>query len=766
MYKDNASWIAVAKYMYGDQWKEILLPAPQQDEENADEGATAGGDTRTQETIAIELFLHQYDDYAHDDISQIATLQFLRRYTCGFSPQIGAIPSEDDSDSDDGNEDNTELSRWQPGQNPIIVGSETEAKDIVTNKLRTANAKKGVINILTSHVPLRYRKKLTTKDIHLWLQKPNSVRTYMFYKIAGLKELMKERELCFPPGTGRVAASQMIDALAGIPGSGAVDQASLAVEGPEPEEELDAKGEVIKSILNKSFLPHQKGANREFCSLGHRLEIPIVKSWIKVVTGSESPQPELEIHGAYTAGLAAKKGAVYAKDSIDFLLTVSDPSSGYATKIWGFEAKGRVTATSAADEEHHLRQLVDPHVRMKDEEVHSFVRKEAERFQILQHAYVYDLDTVVLAISDKQSELIRSAIIDYSTDLRMHFGNVLKDLKDISLDWIYSALPTPGEASSLRHHVVTIPQDIVNVAEHVKTINGEDTLQGTANLWLSMCMIPKPFPSFRRLIPAIYAFWNSVKGGSDTTTKLMDDCIVQIPKSHINTETVAITRLLQFLNVLNHRVMQAFSAKADLPYPSLSHYRKAASERQTYHSTLMKSSSVFRKYLRDIEEEERKESAVQGHVQTPPQGVRRAPRRQRIDGALPEQTAFGGNLPFKTPKKHGNLIRTGQASDDVREMVKYCTGRPMQIYPTKSDYPCFICKANTSWYCAGCKLWVCASRRATKSSLRELELYSHTIKSKPRNFVKSCFHKMHQEAWQRSDQNQQNNIGKENATPS
>ena len=164
MYKDNASWIAVAKYMYGDQWKEILLPAPQQDEEIAEEGATAGGNTRTQETIAIELYLHQYDDYAHDDISQIATLQFPQRYTSGFSPQVGgAIPSEDDSDSDDGNVDNTELSRWQPGQNPIIVGSETEAKDIVTNQLRTANAKKGVINILTSHVPLRYGKKTDHK---------------------------------------------------------------------------------------------------------------------------------------------------------------------------------------------------------------------------------------------------------------------------------------------------------------------------------------------------------------------------------------------------------------------------------------------------------------------------------------------------------------------------------------------------------------------------------------------------------------------------
>jgi hypothetical protein len=51
--------------------------------------------------------------------------------------------------------------------------------------------------------------------------------------------------------------------------------------------------------------------------------------------------------------------------------------------------------------------------------------------------------------------------------------------------------------------------------------------------------LPKPFPSFERLIPAIYAFWNIVKGGSETTTKLMDDCVTKIPKVQTNAESVA-----------------------------------------------------------------------------------------------------------------------------------------------------------------------------------------------------------------------------------
>ena len=52
-----------------------------------------------------------------------------------------------------------------------------------------------------------------------------------------------------------------------------------------------------------------------------------------------------------------KKGAVYAKDSIDSILAVRDDNDS-STTLWGFEAKGRVTATTAADKERQLRDFI------------------------------------------------------------------------------------------------------------------------------------------------------------------------------------------------------------------------------------------------------------------------------------------------------------------------------------------------------------------------------------------------------------------------
>ena len=98
----------------------------------------------------------------------------------------------------------------------------------------------------------------------------------------------------------------------------------------------------IKSMLEKSFLPHRKGIHREYTSLGYRLEKPILKKWLDVALGDmRLPVRGLKLQGAYTAGLAAKKGATYAKDSIDFILMVKDPKDHpQELKAWGFEAKG------------------------------------------------------------------------------------------------------------------------------------------------------------------------------------------------------------------------------------------------------------------------------------------------------------------------------------------------------------------------------------------------------------------------------------------
>ena len=135
----------------------------------------------------------------------------------------------------------------------------------------------------------------------------------------------------------------------------------------------------------------------------------------------------MHIEGSYTAGLAAKKGRTYAKDSVDFFLTIYDDNDELQT--WGFEAKGRGTAATAAEEERNIRAHISPHLCILDAEVFEEVSRVSERFQVLQHAYVYNFPTVVLAIADNQSDLIHSLIIDFTTELKSKFEKVLDDLK-------------------------------------------------------------------------------------------------------------------------------------------------------------------------------------------------------------------------------------------------------------------------------------------------------------------------------------------------
>ena len=119
---------------------------------------------------------------------------------------------------------------------------------------------------------------------------------------------------------GRKSIEEMREALAGT------NVSSLITPGEETNDDgiSGAKDEAARAILQKSFLPHQKGKAREHCSLGHRLELPILHNWTQVVTGDTSPVLGLKVRGAYTAGLAAKQGAPYAKDSIDFVITVTE----------------------------------------------------------------------------------------------------------------------------------------------------------------------------------------------------------------------------------------------------------------------------------------------------------------------------------------------------------------------------------------------------------------------------------------------------------
>ena len=735
-YKNDESWICVAKYLYGDDWREKLnvASAPIVDNENL-ESSSSGTEN--------ELFMY-FNEIVLDEDDELANqaLQFLKEY-------IGSMQPGNNND-EEGNRNFVEEK---------VIENEVEAKEIV-DRLHLQTRKR-VLALLSEHISTeRHRKSPTTKDLIGWLQQPNKIRNFWFYKVEGLKGLIKDRGITLT--SGRKTIIQMREVLAGMSNTSAVTEPTTGrdLNG------LNPRDAVTKAILIKSFLPHQKGKAREHCSLGHRLEVPILDHWIQVVAnGDGTPTHGITaIKGAYSAGLAAKRGAIYAKDSIDFVVTVVEENDPDDVKTWGFEAKGRVTARTAAEEERNLHLFNNPHVRIWDFDVHKEVANESERFQVLQHAFVYDFETVVLAISDDQSFLIRSTIIDFTTELKDHFGHVLEEIKNISLGWAYP--PTSGNSTNRRspnstNTILTIPDEILNIAEGIPTINGAHTLQGAANIWSSLTQLSKPFPSFHRLIPAVYAFWNTVKGGSDTTTKLMDDCIIRIPKKYLNTETVAMARLISLLFVLIHRLNQLFSANNDTNfYTSLFKYRKDASRRSTFHVSLLLCRDIFNKMLAqatansntaNLRNQQQSPSSTTTRSSTNParQVRRRNPMRQHINGVIPERVPFGATLPMKTPTKMSLLSKknsTANIPKEIKEMLQRCTGQPMKSNPIKRG-KCALCGTNTPWYCVGCKRWLCMERRSVKDNNKCLKLYNHKVREQDVTFLKVCFHEAHEEAW-------------------
>ena len=127
---------------------------------------------------------------------------------------------------------------------------------------------------------------------------------------------------------------------------------------------------------------------------------------------------------------------------------------------------------------------------------------------MIQHAFVYDFDMVVHAVSDGHANLIRSTVIDFSPTIKAHFGKVLEILFHNCLSWAYPSRTLDNL------EVVRVPDPMQHIGSGIAMINGRETLQGTFNLWCALMRLPKPFPSFECLIPAIYAFWNVVKGAS------------------------------------------------------------------------------------------------------------------------------------------------------------------------------------------------------------------------------------------------------------
>ena len=548
-------------------------------------------------------------------------------------------------------------------------------------------------------------------------------REFHFLTKTALQEIAKVKKVKL---TSTMSISRIIATL-GNPPPLTTTEVTAATTSDDVYDETSTESKVIKSILAKSFQPHQKGKLREHCTIGHKLELPILSKFCKELDDPPRGHPHYysKVRSAFTAGLVEKVNEPWAKDSIDFLILVQDISiddDDDNEEMWGVEIKTRVTTKSAATEDEHLLATDrEKHEVIDFKDTYRYIKDISERYQILHHAYVYNLEKVIIIIGGKSSELIQSTHqVKFTPDIKASYGRVLHIIKKIGLSWLpfyKSDSHENGERQEEANKDFEINESILKVADSIKTLNGREALLSSIHLIDAMLNKPLPLPSCRHIIPIYCAYWNAVKGGSDTTTKLMDGKFLNPPRCWTNGSSTAVSRIIMIQMVLIHRLNQVFNGdKSYSEYASLSNWRNAASHRSTFYDTLNDVRAFFDDELHKFNSRVTNKAAV---VETtpPPPARRTNPRRKRVNGVIPMIPDYVSSKTGHTPPKMmSQKINKNKVHQVIADRWHNCTGRPAKIYKYRDDdkrkdryrRKCDYCKQyQTSWYCLECKGWFC-----------------------------------------------------------
>ena len=694
-YMNEEEWIALATYLLGPNWAVILKLIPTEN--------TTASDTTT--TTASEDATTSEDATASDTATNVTTpttptLQDYVQSLLENSPQsyshelindmkLLILPS--DNDDDEHGED------------------QTESDDDILDDLRNGKSqsyKSEFLNVLSQRIPESHRDPrqlpktdtaLTKKFLEFINAKPEE-REFHFYKKEKLLHLAREKGI---KGVSASSINSLITALGGFHGFQGEREVTETNQHP-----LSANQKVIQTILKHSFMPHQKGKLREYCSRGHQLELPILIKWIAETKKISFPS-HICIKQAFTAGLVEKKNCPWAKDSVDFLMLVEDDLfQDDEVEVWGVEIKSRVTVNTATEEEDHMMNLDRPkHVEINYDQVHDYLPRDCERYQILHHAYVYDLHKVVLIVGDDHSEIIQSTIVKFPREIRDQYGYVLAKVKDMGLYWVYNDTSNIDE----------IPEEVLSIADDLKCLNGREALLSAFYLWKRIMSMSLPLPVLLRIIPIYCAYWNQVKSLSDTSTLFMEECKIVVPTVYTNASTIAASRIIQLLFVTVHRLCHIVSSKdTNDNYGTLERYRNAASKRSSFPQRLAMMKDYFE---RQIENLSKNNTSTTATVTPLTQTRRQNPSRILINNTAPSLANHVPKVTGKTPEKMTQMKRkleNGQVEPEVEKRWKNCKGFPMKIHKfdttgnkQRHRQSCSDCGRATSWYCTQCKGWFC-----------------------------------------------------------
>jgi len=211
----------------------------------------------------------------------------------------------------------------------------------------------------------------------------------------------------------------------------------------------DIKMQSTERLLGQSFQTKFVGSKKAACETGHRNESKVANNFANdVAAGLLKGVVDFILLGMYTTGLVAKKGMPYVKDSIDVILHV-EMADG-EQDMWGCEIKSRVSASEAAKETTFQRHRhgaqgcgTRKYTMLHQNFLHHDIQKLTERCQLLHHAYVYNIKTMVYLVGETNGKILHGNIISFQQDFLDSYGLVLKDMYPTSLSCFYDADERP-----------------------------------------------------------------------------------------------------------------------------------------------------------------------------------------------------------------------------------------------------------------------------------------------------------------------------------
>ena len=215
---------------------------------------------------------------------------------------------------------------------------------------------------------------------------------------------------------------------------------------PQPEGAALVGTTLLKQIVKSSFLPRLTAKGKEFCKLGHELELPFV---IKLLKHSDEGLTKFTVEKIYRVGLLGKKDELYAKASCDFIAGVIVEGENL---LVGVECKARLSPGTDQRERLHTEFLSHFHgmslaspaaantatsiassvagtpassssststtigrggaemytiIEAASADFHIYVDSSHEAVQLLHQAYVCSFQYVLLLVGDRSGNIIR-----------------------------------------------------------------------------------------------------------------------------------------------------------------------------------------------------------------------------------------------------------------------------------------------------------------------------------------------------------------------